>query len=482
MIGFGSPSPSEPSSQHLLHKYLPSADGKISPTRKRLDWEIDDPFEIYSRLYPQFEDSFILESTAGPKELAKHTFIGFDPRATLTFSSGVFEVNGKSGRKTSNPLLVLKNLERDFQALSISEQEKYLGGLVGYAGYDLIRYLEDLPTRNSTSSFPELQAGLYLDGLVHNSRKDTLTYFSYDKDRSSELRERLSARPHGKNNELELGELKSDFGKREFTDAIERAIDYVYAGDIYQTVLSRELSGNFDGDPFQAYRRLREINPSPYMYHLQFGDRRIIGSSPEKLVSVTDEEITTYPIAGTRPLGDSEKEKNDLQEDLLSDEKERAEHNMLVDLARNDVGRVAEYGTVHVPEYMEVREFSHVQHIVSKVKGHLASGRTGMDVFGSLFPAGTVSGAPKVRAMELIDELEVSRRGPYAGAVGYLSLTGDLDTCITIRSLFTRANRLSLRAGAGIVADSDPAGEWDEINHKLAAMKSAISGGGRDGF
>ncbi len=481
MIGFGSAKPSETANRYLLQQYLPPTNGKLTLTRKRLDWEINDPFEIYSRLYQQFENSFILESSAGPEELAKNTFIGFNPRAVLSFNEGTLKVNGTISQETRDPLLHLKNLEESFEEYSTPDPGKYLGGLVGYTGYDLIRYVEDLPEGNSGRSFPELQAGLYLDGLIHNSQKDTLTYFSYTRDRSSQLRERLASSPGGENSELELRELKSDFKKEEFTEAVKEARDYIYSGDIYQTVLSRELTGKFDGDPFEAYRKLREINPSPYMYHLKFGDKRIIGSSPEKLVSVNDGKVTTYPIAGTRPLGNSERERNELKKDLLSDDKERAEHNMLVDLARNDVGRVADYGTVDIPQFMEVREFSHVQHIVSKVTGQLASGRTALDGFESVFPAGTVSGAPKVRAMELIDELEVSRRGPYAGAVGYLSLTGDFDTCITIRSLFTDARRLTLRAGAGIVADSDPAAEWEEINHKLAAMKSAVSGGGPDG-
>ena len=214
------------------------------------------------------------------------------------------------------------------------------------------------------------------------------------------------------------------------------------------------------------------------MYHLKFGETRVIGSSPEELVSVSSDEISTYPIAGTRPLGETPQEREKLRTDLLTDEKERAEHNMLVDLARNDVGRVAKFGTIDVPEYMEVRKFSHVQHIVSRVTGKLMDEKQAFDAFAGLFPAGTVSGAPKIRAMELIDELEVSPRGPYAGAVGYLSFTGDFDSCITIRTLFTRGDRITLRAGAGIVADSDAEKEWEEINHKLGALKDAVSSGG----
>lgn len=266
--------------------------------------------------------------------------------------------------------------------------------------------------------------------------------------------------------------------KGDFGDIVRDAKDYITSGDIYQVVLSKKISGKFSGDPFETYRRLRKINPSPYMYHLQFGERRVIGSSPEMLASVKDGEVTTYPIAGTRPLGQGKQERRQLREELLSDEKEKAEHNMLVDLARNDVGRVSEVGSVQIPQYMTVKEFSHVQHIVSEVRGNLRKEAAAPEALAALFPAGTVSGAPKVRAMEIIDELESSPRGPYAGAVGYISMNGNLDTCITIRSLFTQGREISLRAGAGIVADSKEEKEWQETDHKLEALIEALNGGG----
>lgn len=481
MIGFGSPKVQKPpSSYHLLKEYLPSTEREDAPAVKRLDWKISDPFEVYSRIYPHFENSFILESSAGPEELAKYTFMGFNPRATLTLTDGIFKENGEPVIKTSHPLGPLKLLEQDFQDLSLPLTGRYLGGLVGYISYDFVRYLEDLPAPDRPERFPDLQMGLFLDGLIHSRDRDTLTYFTYREDCSSELQELLYKSPEG-GAEFKPSGFKSDFAKGEFTSTIEKTKDYIYSGDIYQTVISRKLTGQFEGDQINAYRKLRKINPSPYMYHLQFKDRRVIGSSPEKLISVTDDEIVTYPIAGTRPLGGTEPERKRLRDELISDGKERAEHNMLVDLARNDVGRVAEYGTVEVPEYMEVKKFSHVQHIVSKVTGKLAEKASVFDVLGAMFPAGTVSGAPKVRAMELIDELEASRRGPYAGAVGYLSFTGGLDTCITIRSMYTNEEEICLRAGAGIVADSNPSKEWDEINHKLGALRDAVSLGGEGG-
>lgn len=479
MIGFGSPKVNDPTdSSRLLEDFLLSGKPNQSLTLKKLEWEISDPFKIYSRIYPQFETSFILESSAGPDELAEYTFIGFEPEAILTLSEGTFKENGETVLETTDPIPHLKELDRRLEDIAPEGFNRYLGGLVGYTSYDFVRYLEDLPAPPGERKFPDLQMGLFTDGIVHSRDKETLTYFSYGKDRSSELKKLVHARDHGRGLDFRINGLESDLSRPEFTSGVNKAKDYIYSGDIYQTVLSRELTGKFEGDQLHAYSKLREINPSPYMYHLKFGARRVIGSSPEELVSVSNGEISTYPIAGTRPLGNNPQEREKLRTDMITDDKERAEHNMLVDLARNDVGRVAKYGSVDVPEYMKVKKFSHVQHIVSKVTGKLPEEKTPIDAFAALFPAGTVSGAPKVRAMELIDELELTPRGPYAGAVGYISFTGDLDSCITIRSLFTKGNQISLRAGAGIVADSDPKKEWEEINHKLGALRDAVSPGG----
>lgn len=479
MIGFGSPRANDPTGPYrLLDDFLLSGKPDRSPTLKKLEWEIDDPFEIYSRIYPQFETSFILESSAGPDELAKYTFIGFDPEAILTLSEGTFKENGETVLETTDPVPHLKELDRRLEDLGPEGFTRYLGGLVGYTSYDFVRYLEDLPAPPGENKFPDLQMGLFTDGIVHSRDKETLTYFSYGKDRSFELKELVHDPYHEVGSDFRISDLESDLSRPDFTSGVNKAKDYIYSGDIYQTVLSRELTGKFEGDQLRAYSKLREINPSPYMYHLKFGARRVIGASPEELVSVSNGEISTYPIAGTRPLGNTPQEREKLRTDMITDDKERAEHNMLVDLARNDVGRVAKYGSVDVPEYMKVKKFSHVQHIVSKVTGKLPEEKTPIDAFAALFPAGTVSGAPKVRAMELIDELEITPRGPYAGAVGYISFTGDLDSCITIRSLFTKGDQISLRAGAGIVADSDPKKEWEEINHKLGALRDAVSPGG----
>ncbi len=481
VIGFGSPGVKKSTEDcPLLESYLSPFCESHSLVTKELNWKIRDPFKIYSLIYPQFQNSFILESSAGPDELAKYTFIGFDPVAVLSLSEGTFRENGQIVLETGDPLPHLKELERNLKGFASGGFGNFLGGLVGYISYDFVRYLEDLPPPHEERDFPDLQMGLYLDGIVHDRDRESLTYFSYAKDRSAELKEILSSEEGRTQKEFRINGLESDFSRKDFTSSVKKAKDYIYSGDIYQTVLSRKLTGRFRGDQLQAYSELRDINPSPYMYHLRFGDRRVIGSSPEELVSVTGDLISTYPIAGTRPLGETELERERLRTELLTDEKERAEHNMLVDLARNDIGRVAKYGTVNFPEYMEVKKFSHVQHIVSRVTARLVPGKEGFDALGSLFPAGTVSGAPKIRAMEIIDELEVSPRGPYAGAVGYLSFTGVLDSCIAIRSLFSNGDQITLRAGAGIVADSDPEREWEEINEKLAALREAVSNRGEE--
>lgn len=354
--------------------------------------------------------------------------------------------------------------------------DRYCGGLVGYFSYDFIRHLEDLPERREPCSpFPDFELGLFLDGVIYDHQQDRAYYFTQREDRFDVIREALGGTVLA-SAKLQLTPFESDTTRTEFIAGAERIKTHIRSGDIYQAVLSKQLSARYQGDLLACYEKLRRINPSPYMYYLDFGPRLIAGSSPEMLACVQGDLATTYPIAGTRPLGGDveEQERNGLE--LLADEKELAEHAMLVDLARNDIGRVAAYGSVRVPEYLRVERFSHVQHLVSRVEGRLRKGFDAFDALASLFPAGTVTGAPKLRAMEIIEELERSPRGPYAGAVGYLALNGNMDMAIAIRTLFAnaKANRLFLRAGAGIVYDSVPECEWDETEHKLAVLKAAL--------
>jgi anthranilate synthase component 1 len=353
--------------------------------------------------------------------------------------------------------------------------ERYNGGLVGYFSYDFACYLEDLPAPPRLYQGPDLELGLFLDGIVYEHNRERAYYFSHDDDRFNIIQEALAddlPLPSG----LQLTPFESDMTAAEFTAGVECIRAHIRSGDIYQAVLSKQLRASYRGDLLAYYAALRRINPSPYMFYLNCGPRVIAGSSPEMLGAVHDGLVTTCPIAGTRPLGQDAYEQARHHQELLEDEKELAEHAMLVDLARNDIGRVAEYGTVCVADYQRVERFSHVQHLVSRVEGRLRQKLDALDALAALFPAGTVSGAPKLRAMEIIAELEQSARGPYAGAVGYLALNGDMDMAITIRTLFadTETHQLHLRAGAGIVYDSVAAREWEETEHKLAAQKAAL--------
>ena len=482
MVGFGSADRNFQSESHTFSSAncFPSGE-QLQPTFLDLELEFKSPFEVYRRLYPHFDNSFILESPAGPEEMASYTFMGFDPQTTIAFRDGLLYKENELISSSLSPLNQLEGIVDRLQLPSSANgvhQHKYVGGLVGYIGYDFVRYLHKLPPADEGSAFPDLQMGLYLDGIVHHEKTGRLQYFYTDRDRSGLIKDILQGGEEAPYSPLQVGKLESDTSREEFVSMVRRAKEYIRSGDIYQTVLSRKLVTEFEGDPLNSYIALREINPSPYMYHLKFGNKRVIGSSPEMLASVEGDTVTTYPIAGTRPLGETEREKQLLRTELLEDEKELAEHNMLVDLARNDVGRISKYGSVTVPIYQEVKEFSHVQHIVSKVQGTLGSKVSSVDAFGSIFPAGTVSGAPQLRAMEIIDELEKSPRGPYAGAVGYFSLNGNLDSCITIRSLFSEGSQLSLQAGAGIVADSVGEKEWEETGHKLDGVRQALRYGG----
>lgn len=416
----------------------------------------------------------------GPRKLAKYSFIGFDPEVIIRVKEGLattIEGLERIEEFVSDPLSPLATSTR--QTPCFYQGLRLTGGVVGYVSYDSIRYWEKIPKKNSGQIFPDIEFGLYYDGLFYDHQTQEAFYYTLDRDRYEALDEALRSVPEiGK---LECDEPKPNMSREEYEDNVVKAKEYISAGDILQVVLSRRYNIRFDGDLLAFYEALREINPSPYMYFLQMGGRAIVGSSPEMLVRVTGQEAETFPIAGTRPRVEGEEKNRALAKELLSDPKERAEHTMLVDLARNDLGRVCQYGTVAVPEFMEVHQFSHVQHIVSHVKGTLRDGMDAFDTFRAVFPAGTVSGAPKVRAMEIIEELETTARGPYAGAVGYFSLNGCADFAITIRTLVAEGRHASIQAGGGIVADSIPSREWEETEQKAMALLKALkaSGGGK---
>jgi anthranilate synthase component 1 len=348
-----------------------------------------------------------------------------------------------------------------------------VGGAVGYISYDAVRYWEKLPSRAVDDlSFPDVELGIFDDGFVFDHRQKRAFYYYCGENRLPEI-QRILGQPV-EEEELVFSQPEANITQSRYEEAVEEAKKHVLQGDIFQVVLSKRFDFKIKGDLVGFYRALRAINPSPYMYFLKLGTRQIVGSSPEMLLRTENRTVETFPIAGTRPVAADSMENKRLAKELLADPKERAEHVMLVDLARNDVGRVSKFGSVRVPEFMQIHRYSHVQHIVSHVVGDLKDELECYDALRAVFPAGTVSGAPKVRAMELIEELEPTRRGPYAGAVGYFSFNGNTDFAITIRTLFADKNRASIQVGAGIVADSDPEREWLETEQKGSALMKAL--------
>ena len=432
------------------------------------------PQEFFANIKQENEIAFLLESSTGSSRLAEYSFIGFDPVMTFAVIDGKAEVrNRKTGTnerlRTDDPLGLLRRL---VPPDSVSSLFRFTGGAVGYVSYDSVRYMESIePPERGYLSLPEMEFGIFTDGVVFDHLGCGSYYYTLGESRLEEVKrfatnERKIGRAHFSSPKLSVS-------RERFVEMVERAKEYIFAGDVFQVVLSKRYELESEGDMMGFYSALSRLNPSPYMYFMKFDDRQVVGSSPEMLVRVEQGRVETYPIAGTRKSYE-DREKNDQHaEELLADEKERAEHTMLVDLARNDIGRVSKFGSVSVPEFFTVQRFSHVQHIVSHVVGELKEGLCSYDAFSSVFPAGTVSGAPKVRAMEIIRELEMERRGPYAGAVGYFSLNGNADFAIAIRTLVAQGRRCSVQTGAGIVADSVPEREWEETEAKAAALLAA---------
>ena len=387
--------------------------------------------------------------------------------------------NKKTGEitteKTNDPLQAIAKQVKGKNVLN--GNFRFVGGAVGYISYDAIRYWENLPQKTRDDlNFPDAQLGFFDDGIVFDHRQKRAFYYYSSNNRFTEV-ETLMTQPCDTET-LEYDHPKVNITKKRFEEAVEKAKEYIVAGDIFQVVLSKRYDFQVKGDLMAFYRSLREINPSPYMYFFKAGDKQIVGSSPEMLVRVDKRVVETFPIAGTRPCVKNLSENERLAKELLADPKERAEHVMLVDLARNDVGKIAKFGSVQVPEFMEVHRYSHVQHIVSQVVGDLKDDKECYDALRAVFPAGTVSGAPKVRAMEIIEELEPTKRGPYAGAVGYFSYNGNADFAITIRTLFADGDKACIQVGAGIVADSVPEREWFETDHKAEALMKALKKAG----
>ena len=441
--------------------------GKKNPKVIPLDLS-ENQFQIYNKISRNYSHSFLFESLTGPEELAETSIMGFDPeiivkgfhdRITLEYRDGK-----KETKSTDEPISALK----EFIEESDDKSYRFLGGAVGVINYDAIRLVEDIPKTHPVEE-PLMEFGIYKDGILFDNKQKKLFYFYYDENRFDSLK--ISEPNEG---DFEISEITANLNQEKFSEIVEKAKKYIYDGDIFQVVLSRRFSFDSSGDYLKVYRILRDLNPSPYLYHLKQNEKTIIGASPEMLVRVTDDHVETFPIAGTRKITNDEEKNKKLEQELLSDEKELAEHTMLVDLGRNDIGRVCKYGSVHVEELMQIKRFSHVQHIVTHVVGSLDEQYDMFDAFKAVFPAGTVSGAPKVRAMEIIEELEPQSRGPYAGAVGYFSFNGCCDFAIAIRSIFFDKNKGFVQSGAGIVTDSIPENEFKETEHKAGAMLSAL--------
>jgi len=464
----------------------PKVEGNLVPIYREITADLETPVSAFLKVRTG-KYSFLLESVEGGERLARYSFIGTQPYRVLKTGPGE-EYDG-------DPLKPLEQEMARFKAVAMPGVPAFTGGAIGYVAYDAVRHFEPrvVPPQADVLGIPE-SIFLFCDSMVvfdhiHHTIK-VIAHCRLDGDIDSSYRqaafqideivERLN-NPTVKLPEQEVaavlrtnGQAESNVGREGYELMVERIRDYVIAGDVIQAVPSQRLSRPTAVHPFNIYRQLRTVNPSPYMFYLELGDFQIVGASPELLVRVEDGEVVNHPIAGTRPRGATAEEDDRLAEELLADEKERAEHIMLVDLGRNDVGRVSSPGTVRVTKLMEIERYSHVMHIVSNVSGRLAPGKTPFDAFRAVFPAGTVSGAPKVRAMEIIAELEPSKRGIYAGAVGYASFAGSLDTCIAIRTMLVKDGVAYLQAGGGIVYDSVPETEYMETVNKMRALMRAI--------
>jgi len=481
---------------HAQAQRVQGVDHFLIPVYKRLSADLLTPVSAFLALREGGRYCFLLESVEGGEHLARYSFLGKNPYRIVKAYGATVTVEGGQGRPAAEApagtvFTVLQHYLKAYVEATVPGMPRLTCGAVGFLAYDSVRLLEHLPDE------PEDDRGLpdaiwcFYDTVVAFDRvKNQLVLLAsafVDPDTNlkaayfdAEARiARLQAELHAAFASPEPVTLESDamtanIARADFEQAVARAKEYIYEGDIFQVVLSQRFSTTFTGDRFNLYRALRQINPSPYLFYLDFEDVALIGSSPEVLVRAEGRRVELLPIAGTRHRGTTAEEDQALAQDLLADPKERAEHLMLVDLGRNDLGRVCRYDTVRVDRYAFIERYSHVMHIVSSISGLLDRERDALDVLAACFPAGTVSGAPKVRAMEIIDELEPTKRGIYAGAVGYVDFSGNLDTCIAIRTMVVSGDAIYIQAGAGIVADSDPAREFDETENKARALKQAI--------
>ncbi len=474
--------------------------GNLMPVWRELPADLETPVSVFLKLRTG-QPAFLLESVDKGEHVGRYSFVGVRPSGILTARGGTLSLieDGSTRRlaASGNPLDAMRDILGRYRPVGVEGLPRFVGGMVGYLGYETARFYDRVPIAPRPGLGLPDSVFLLTDTVVvfdHVKRRILVVAHAHLDDSENpqaayqEAVDRIDAVVSALNRPLDQqawtastehtsgGSWESNFPQPGFEAAVRRAKDYIGAGDILQAVLSQRLSRRTEAEPFAIYRALRMMNPSPYMFYLKLpGDLHLIGSSPEMLVRLEDGRAEVRPIAGTRPRGAEPSEDDALARDLLADPKERAEHIMLVDLGRNDLGRVCRYGSVRVPEQMVIERYSHVMHIVSAVEGELRPELDGFDLMAAAFPAGTVSGAPKIRAMEIIAELEQEQRGPYAGAVGYFGYSGNLDTCISIRTIVMQAGVAHVQAGAGIVADSNPAREYHETLSKAQALLEAIT-------
>ena len=467
--------------------------GGLVPIFRDILGDTKTPVSAYLKIRSKSPLTFLLESVEGGEKIGRYSFLGIEP--FLVFRSRGKHVRvedlkrGEVKAFESDPIVELRRLLAQYRSVHVKGLPPFTGGAVGYVGYDAIRLIEEIPDHTQDDlglddivllffdtllAFDNIRHKIHLISNVHTDG-DLKANYQEAADRITSLEEILK-RPAdiAPKRGTSACEVRSNTVVEDYLEQVRRCKDYIVAGDIFQAVLSQRFETDVTVDSLDIYRMLRVVNPSPYMFHLDLEDLQLVGASPELLVRVEDGIVQVRPIAGTRPRGETEEEDRVLEKELLADEKERAEHIMLVDLGRNDVGRVSDYDTVRVTERMEIERYSHVMHIVSNVKGKLRKGVDALDALFACYPAGTVSGAPKIRAMEIIDELEPTRRGPYAGAVGYIDFSGNMDTCIAIRTMVVKGSRVYVQAGGGIVFDSVPENEYEETVNKAKALFRAV--------
>ena len=469
--------------------------GNLVPVYRELLADMETPVSAFLKLN-RGDYGFLLESVEGGEKIGRYSFLGTSPSKIFSCYGKDIKVIENGSEKVyccqGDPLDELKKMLSEYRLVEDETLPRFCGGAVGYLGYDMVRFFEKLPgTAADDLDVPDAcfmisDLILIFDRVSHTIKvvcnalikDDPESAYSQAVNRIDDTIEALKEPAHLPSMEAHADrvplEMKSNIDKGRFESMVEKSKEYIRAGDIIQVVLSQRFETEIDAAPFSVYRSLRSVNPSPYMFFLKMGEVSLVGASPEIMVRCDDGKIEVRPIAGTRPRGKTAEEDCELEKELLADPKERAEHIMLVDLGRNDVGRVSCFGSVEIPEKMVIERYSHVMHIVTSVTGHMQEGCDQFDVLRAAFPAGTVSGSPKIRAMEIIEELEETRRGPYAGAVAYFSFAGNLDSCITIRTILMKGGKAYIQAGAGIVADSVPETEYQETINKAKAMTEAL--------